>query len=218
MRVHGHPTLLQALKRLKKYEEHIEEHSPITKKSGIFFFTSADLARPEVVRHRRRLIQRYSPPQKARILLLLPQTQMKPLHKSKRFQEISKILESSFKQQLDNIHICFYAAPFGVIPLELDEVYPLSQHEIALPLDKEMTQYVTKQVADYIENTKYQTVVLIHNPGNWNREVLITCRETCMKEKIEFEHITIEEIGSKTTLARLNSIQRKYRAKNLDSS
>ncbi|MEM3823594.1 MAG: tRNA guanosine(15) transglycosylase TgtA, partial [Candidatus Bathyarchaeia archaeon] len=38
LRAHGHPALLQALKRLKKYEDFIEKHSPSIKKSGIFFF------------------------------------------------------------------------------------------------------------------------------------------------------------------------------------
>ncbi len=206
IRAHGHPALLQALKRMKKYEEFMEKHSPTTKRSGIFFFDSADLARPEVVRHRRRLKQRYSQPKGAEILILMPQTQMKPLHKSKRFQETEKILQGPFKQLQEKTQICFYTAPFGVIPIELDEVYPLSQHETVLPLDLETVRYVAQQVADYIENTDYGTVVLIHDPENWNQEVLDTCEETCMKENIKFEYLNMEGVWSKTALTNLKSI------------
>ncbi|MFQ5999472.1 MAG: tRNA guanosine(15) transglycosylase TgtA, partial [Candidatus Bathyarchaeia archaeon] len=78
LRAYGHPALLQALKKLEKYSEYLEKHSPVTKKSGLFFFSSVGLARPEVVRHRIRLFERYSPPRKAKVLVLLPQTRMKP--------------------------------------------------------------------------------------------------------------------------------------------
>ena len=62
LRVHGHPTLLQALKKLKKYEDFIEKHSPTVKPSGVFFFSHVGLSRPEVVRHRVRLSERFTPP------------------------------------------------------------------------------------------------------------------------------------------------------------
>ncbi|MEJ2272950.1 MAG: tRNA-guanine transglycosylase [Candidatus Bathyarchaeota archaeon] len=82
LRAHGHPSLFRALKELRKYTEYLEKHSPITKKSGIFFFSSIGLSRPEVIRHKKRLT-RFSPPTKAKALLLLPQTKKMPFHSSK---------------------------------------------------------------------------------------------------------------------------------------
>jgi len=209
LRAHGHPTLLQALKRLKKYGDFIERHSPAMKKSGIFIFNSVGLTRPYVIRHRRKLIERYSPPKEAKILLLMPQTQLKPFHKSKEFKEIGKLLRSTFDKYLNEIHTCFYAAPFGVIPIELDEVYPLSQHEIALPLDKETIDYVAKQVVDYINNTNYETVLLIHDPENWNRNILNACRKICVKKNMKFKYLSIKERRSKTMLTSLKKILHK---------
>jgi len=209
LRAHGHPTLLQALKRLKRYEDFIEKHSPAVKKSGIFFFNSVGLTRPEVVRHRKRLAERYSLPKEAKILLLMPQTRIKPFHKSKEFKEVMKLLRSAFGKRLDEVDTCFYAAPFGVIPIELDEVYPLSQHEVALPLDKETIDYVSNQVADYIKNTIYEMVMLLHDPENWNQDVLNTCRKTCLKKNIKFKYFNIKEKRSKTMLTSLKKILQK---------
>jgi 7-cyano-7-deazaguanine tRNA-ribosyltransferase len=186
LRAHGHPALLQALKRLKKYEDFIEKHSPAVKRSGLFFFNSVGLVRPEVVRHRKRLTQRYRPPTKAKILLLAPQTQMKPFHRSQESKQAEKPLKQVLKERLNEAHICFYAAPFGVIPIELDEVYPLSQHETVLPLDKETVEYVAKQVADYINRTNYKTVVLLNDPENWNKTVLKGCKKTCKQKQVDF--------------------------------
>jgi len=205
-RAHTHPTLLQALKKLKKYEDYIEKHSPTTKKSGIFFYDYTDLARPEVVRYRKKLTERYSPPKEAEILLLTPQTRTKPFSKSKQYKPITKLLQNTFKQHQNKIHTCFYAAPFGIIPIELDEIYPLSQHETTQPLDKETIEYVTTQTANYIKNTNYKTIILINDPENWNKTILNTLKKTCKNKNIKLKHVNIKEKQAKTTLTKLKKI------------
>jgi len=74
MRAHAHPALFTALKKLQNHRVFIEKYSPAVKRSGLFFFSSVGLARPEVSLYRRRLIERYHPPENARVLLLVPQT------------------------------------------------------------------------------------------------------------------------------------------------
>lgn len=210
MRAHGHPALFQALKRLKRYEDFIEKHSPAVKRSGLFFFNSTGLIRPEVVRHRKRLTKRYIPPKEAKILLLTPQTQTKPSHKSKEFKETVKFLQDTLKNRFNEIHICIYAHPFGIIPLELDQVYPLSQHETTFPPDKETIQYVTKQIADYIDNTNYKKVVLLNDSENWNKNILNICKEACRKKKIKFKYLNIKEKRNKTMLTNLKKFLQKH--------
>ena len=200
LRARGHPALFQALKKLKRYEDFIEKHSPAVKSSGLFFFDSVGLARPEVVRHRRLMKERYSPPKGVKILLLMPQTKMKPFHKAQEFKEIEKLLQKSFKKRSSQVHVCFYAAPFGVTPIEIDEVYPLSQHETALPLDREMTEYVADQVANYIIRKNYETVMLINDPENWNSIILNACKKVCRQKHIKLKIINIREANLKETL------------------
>ena len=184
LRAHGHPALLQALKNLKKYSEYLEKKSPVTKRSGLFFFSSLGLARPEVVRHRIRLFGRYSPPTKAKVLVLLPQTRMKPFHKSKGHQRAFREIRQKIGDKMDKIHVCTYAAPFGIIPTELDEVYPLSQYEIATPLDAETVIYVARQVANYIEETSYEKIILLQEAETWKGKIVAACRRACKKRKI----------------------------------
>ncbi len=191
MRAHGHPSLLQALKKLGKYSEYMEKQSPVTKRSGIFFFSSLGLARPEVVRYRRRLLDRYSPPPKAKILLLLPQTRKKPFHTSKEHATVMKQIQQTLDDAVDVVHVCTYAAPFGVIPTELDEVYPLSQNMIAYPFDAETVMYVAKQVANYIEKTGYERVILLRDPNVWMGKIVAACRRAYKKKQVPF--ITLRE-------------------------
>jgi 7-cyano-7-deazaguanine tRNA-ribosyltransferase len=187
MRAHGHPALLQAVKRLGKYQEFIEKHALSVKKSGLFFFNSTGLMRPEVVHYRKNLTESYAKPKQAKILLLLPQTQTKPFHKSQEYKQIVKRLSNEPKDKLSKVHVCFYAAPFGVVPIELDEVYPLSQHETVLPLDKETVEYVANQVADYINRTNYKTIILLNDPENWNKTILNTCKKICQQKHIKLK-------------------------------
>ncbi len=190
MKAHSHPTLLQALKKLKKYSEYLERNSPVTKESGLLFLSSLGLTRPEVIRHRKRLIERYQPPKNSEVLILLPQTKIKPFHKSRECKYILRELRQNLKEKLDKIHICFYVAPFGVVPIELDEVYPLSQHETAMPLDIEVISYVARQVAEYISSTDYRMVILVQDE-NWNEKVTFTCRDICNKKNIAFHAVKV---------------------------
>ena len=210
MRAHAHPALFTALKKLKNHQDFIEKHSPTAKKSGLFFFSSSSLARPEVSHYRKRRQERYCPPENSRVLLLAPQTRKKPFHKAHEFNRIKQVSKSLGEELASNIHVCFYAAPFGVIPLELDEVYPLSQHEIALPLDQETVNYVANQASEYIRQTNYEAVVLLHDPEQWGKTVKVQCTKSCQKKGIAFEAVNVKAEGSKNILTRLEMILRKH--------
>jgi len=184
LRAHGHPALLQALKILGKYSEYLERHSPLTKKSGLFFLGSLGLIRPEVIRHRKRIIERYHPPKEAKVLVLLPQTRMKPFHKSKEHRRVLKEIRQKLGDRMREIHVCTYAAPFAIVPIELDEVYPLSQYEVATPPDVETMNYIARQVANYITSANYKEIILLQDGEAWKGKMAMACRRACKKGKI----------------------------------
>jgi 7-cyano-7-deazaguanine tRNA-ribosyltransferase len=202
VRAHGHPSLLQALKQVQKYSKYLEKQSPNTKKSGLFFFNSVGLARPEVVRYQKRLFERYSPPASAKTLLLLPQTKTKPFHTSKEYETLLNNLQTC-DIAFDSVHVCTYSAPFGVIPSELDDVYPVSQNEIAFPLDTETLTHVAKQVAKYIQTTNYEKVILLQDPKVWSRKIVSACRTACKKKNIPFKTLPEKEPWTEATLEHL---------------
>lgn len=200
-RAHTHPALLQAMKRLKKYENYIERHSPVTKKSGLFFFSNLGLMRPEVLRYKKLLKERYSPPKKAKVLVLLPQPSKKPFHKAKEVKSLVKKIRQKFLAQQAVFHICVYAAPFGVIPIELDEVYPLSQHEVATPLDLETIDYVAEQIKGYVAASSYKKVLLVEDMV-WKGKVSAVCRHIRRKDL----SITVLRVKEKMNDKVLNDI------------
>jgi predicted RNA-binding protein len=156
--------------------------------------------RPEVVHYRKNLKARYTKPKQAEILLLIPQSQTKPFHKSREYKQIAKLLNNEPRENLSKVHMCFYAAPFGVIPIELDETYPLSQHETVQPLDKETITYVANQIGDYINRTNYKTIILLDDPENWNKTILNACKKICQQKKAKFKSFNTKKARSTRNL------------------
>jgi len=190
MRAHGHPSILQAMKRIKDYSDIIEKHSPIMKRSGLFFFSSIDLARPEVIRHRKRLKERYDPPEKAKVLILFPSFGPRRTGKSRLYKRILSGIREKLSLNKEEVHVCFYVPPFGVVPEELSDVYPLSQFEIARPPDAETMKYVAQQIVEYVKTSRYKRRIMIAESETWQEEVAQMCRKL-LREK---EHMEVFKI------------------------
>ena len=182
VRARGHPSLLHALKRLGKYSGYLEAGTAASKGKGLLFFDSLSLARPEVTRYREK-IRRWAPTARADLLVLMSQPSSKPFHRSREFKRVLSLLSEKLGKEIDRIHLCFYAAPYGVIPLELDETYPLSQFEVALPLDVGTMDYVAERVEDYLSKHEYRFVILQSNL-TFGEKVENACRRMVKPEKL----------------------------------
>jgi len=215
MRLHAHPALLSALKRVRNHEDFLESYSPTSKSSGFFYFDSVGLVRPEITHYRKRLSERYSPPKTAKVLLLVPQTRNKPFHKAPEFKKIRQLFRSLGKDLSGQVHVCVYSVPFGLVPLELDEVYPLSQHETAHPFDCETVEYVASQTTWYIMRSAYESVVLLNDPKHWADAVKKTVKSACDAKGLAFDNVDANAQGSREVFSRLDSILRKQLTENL---
>jgi len=185
IRARSHPMLARALRRLFDHRSFLEEHSPSTKKRGLFHFGSTGLARPEVTRHQSRMLKNYQKPLGTRILLLLPQTKEKPYHNSSLFREITKGGGAD-----RTVHVCFYAAPYGVVPSEIDDYYPLSQTELALPMDEETRDHVIDGVIEYMLRENYRKILLLSDMTNWDKELIQKCQRIVGKSGKNVKVIT----------------------------
>jgi len=160
LRARNHPSLFQAFKILRRHEDYLEENSPLAHDRGLLFFDFLSLARPEVVRYHMRL--QSWPQTKAKVLILVPEPSSKPFHRSREMKRMRTILRRRSMGESD-VSFCVYSAPFGVTPLELDEMYPLSQFEAVKSMDGETREYVAQEVAEYVRSKRscYERVVLL---------------------------------------------------------
>lgn len=191
MKAHSHPSLLQTLKNLGKYKEYIEKYSPQIKRRGLFFFSSLGLNRPEVTRHINRLRERYSPPEGSEILVLVPDTETKTIRRRRIYKRIVSMICKSFGLDKNVIHVCFYSPPFGVIPVELTETYPLYQYECAYPPDIESMKHVAQQVTEYIGRASYKIIFFLTREDGWSKNVAELCLKDLSEKMIKIEGLSL---------------------------
>jgi len=129
-RARNHPCVLSALRTVLEYD--LEKFDPVTKNSAFFYSGPESLRRPEVLRHLKRLNEIKF---RAEKLVLLPEAE-KPYAKTYD-------IESS-----EEYHVCIASPVFGIIPLEIEEVYPLIQHEAPAP-EKAQLEFMKFWVKKY---------------------------------------------------------------------
>lgn len=157
IRARSHPSLLQALRAIGKYSRFIERHSPSTKARGLLYSGFHGTYRPEVVRHRTRLIENYRSPKANRIILLLPY----PHGHRRNLVPSSEALNAILGNR--SVGVCLCGSPYGPIPFEISDVFPLSQTEFASPMDHETEEYAIDTIREYVANPRYDGIVL-HAP------------------------------------------------------
>ncbi|MCS7386952.1 MAG: tRNA guanosine(15) transglycosylase TgtA [archaeon GB-1867-005] len=208
MRAKAHPQLYQAVLRLKKYKHYLEKFDPVVKSKvrGIFYTTSEGLIRPEVTRHVKRLSENVRFPGK-RVLLLLPDPHERPFHESNYVVKVLRIIEEIAKEKSGEVHECIYCLPFGIVPLELDEVYPLSQYEKSIFKDLNAESIVLEALNELIKNNDYKTVIFFEKSDDWSNQLKMEIMRECKKLNREIKVIwhndwkRIREVLSETLRA-----------------
>ena len=155
-RCRAHPALLEAVRQLGNYSQDLEKYDPRSKKSAFFYTGPESLCRPEVLRHMQKL--REMP--KKRDLVILPPGR-KPYSKfiSGKLGEFY-IYGAEQEIDLDNTDFMVLDVPFGLIPLEIDEVYPLSQNDAPKTRDVDSIEFVEDFISEFVE---YYEQILIHS-------------------------------------------------------
>jgi len=138
-RARSHPALLDALRLFtSEYAEQTMAFNPVTKKSAFFYSGPESLDRPEVKRHLKRIEEITT---KAENLVLLPDSE-KPY---------ANFYGSSSNR---TYHVCIASPVFGIIPLEVEEIYPLNQHERPRILDADQISLMQKTTRAYAKGFK----------------------------------------------------------------
>lgn len=159
-----HPQLLNAYRQLANYMDDMEKYDPRSKKSAFFFTGPESLYRSEVKRHMNKL--REMP--KKRDLVILPPSR-KPYSKfiSGKLGEFY-IYGSERELDLEDTDFMVLDIPFGLVPLDIDEVYPLSQNESPKIKDVDSIEFIEDFISEFVE---YYDQTLIHSRVIKNLEI-----------------------------------------------
>jgi archaeosine synthase len=143
--------------------EYQEEMAPVVG-GKVHCNTKQSLHRPDIQRWRRRILDRYRPPEHKRILLLLPCSARKPYSTSKTHKLFRKAIDTVGKSHL--VHEVIVTSPLGVVPRELELLYPASQYDIPVTGDWDcFERSMISGMLEHLDSFGYEKTICHMNEG-----------------------------------------------------
>lgn len=154
LRCRAHPFLLDGLRRLKEYQADIEKLNPSSAKNAFFYTGEESLTRAEIFKHHKQL-SNIKP--RSKKLVVLPHTR-KPYTKylnkeyiKKYTPKIPTYYNSGDLLDFKDADVVVADIPFGIIPLGIDEFYPLAQNESPAIHDETSKKFIQQVLNEYSE-------------------------------------------------------------------
>ena len=141
-----------------RHAEWQEFHAPVAG-GTMHAYTAQSLVRPEVLRFRRRLVERYAKPPSARVLLLLPCSARKPYADSKTHRRFREALWAAGNPHA--VHEVMVTSPFGLVPRELERTYPAAHYDVPVTGDWSRDEVAVLQgdLRAFLDRNRYDAVI-----------------------------------------------------------
>ena len=153
------PYLTAVLRLLDQEHTYLEERTPTMRKSTLIANTAESQNRVEVTRFAERVLSRFAPPDPSGTgtLVILPCSARKPYSRSQSHAKFIDAL-SGYRRQ---VHEIILTSPLGVVPRELETIYPAAHYDIAVTgqwsLDE--TAWVASCLRAYLEKHEYKNII-----------------------------------------------------------
>ena len=153
------PWMIAALRHFDmRHYDFQELHFPIT---GPDFHanTKESLHRPDIIRYRKRIKERFRKPESARILLLLPCSAKKPYSLSRTHILYRKAVKDSGCQHL--VHEVIITSPLGIVPRELELFYPAQNYDIPVTghWSRDEIAMIQEDLLDLLDKNEYEHII-----------------------------------------------------------
>ena len=110
--------------------------------------TAQSLCRPDIKRYKEKITETYRKPDHKRVLLLLPCSAKKPYHISKTHKAFASAIHTAQHDTL--VHEVIVTSPLGIVPRELDAMYPANSYDI--PVTGQWKCEEKKMIRDMVSN------------------------------------------------------------------
>ncbi len=154
------PWMDSALRYLDlNYSDHLEQTAPMFRKGPYLCSSTNALTRPEVLRHKKRIEERYVPPASPDVLLLLPCSMKKPYSTSRSHKKMREVLFNT--RGWTSVHEVILTSPLGVVPRELEGVYPVRAYDIGVAgvWNASEVELIRDMLRTLLSMKKYRAVV-----------------------------------------------------------
>lgn len=210
-RIYTKATSVELMRRFDREHTYLESAAPKHRPVALPAMTAEALTMPEVEAFRRTVRDRYEPPRSAKVLVLLPCSQRKPYKMSRSHRAFNRVLDESGIRPL--LHEVMITSPLGLVPRELEEVYPANQYDIPVTGHwmRDEEAIVRAQLAALLDAHQYDHVVVHAGQATFDvmRDLLPeNVRHTCLHHptsKDDLERLAAELARLKAELGRMDA-------------
>jgi archaeosine synthase len=163
-RVSNDPWMTAVLRELDyRFFEWQELHFPVVGFS-LRAYSKESLHRPDVLRFRKRVKERYRKPASAGVLLFLPCSARKPYSTSRSHRIFRSIIRAGGNQWA--VHVVVVTSPLGIVPMDLELFYPAQHYDVPVTGDwsKDEVSILQEDVESLLEVNSYESVIVHLGP------------------------------------------------------
>jgi len=167
---HNNTAMASLLRSLDKtLYTFIEEFTPTIGTGTLPLIGPESYNSPAVRRFREHVALRYTPQQGKQIVLLLPCSARKPYSDSKSHRRIAEVTSVVFGSIQPHVAEAILTSPLGLVPRELERVYPAAQYDIPVTGDWDTEEIAigAQALSAYLKKFDKSAVVVAHVSGGY---------------------------------------------------
>lgn len=190
-RSRAHPSLHRAFRRMCRYKDYLEALDPEVKGRvhGLLLYDELSLCRPEIIRHKRRLLKRFERSKGYSEALVLVGLKEKPYTRSREYVEL--------RGKFEKTHILFYNPYLSIIPEELAETFPNSQFEEG-SYNEAVIRDSLEFLVEFLKAQKYDRVTIAYTKTS--RDIARKIRDRILRNtSIKCETVMLDRLVESST-------------------
>jgi archaeosine synthase len=201
---HANPASAVLLRKVdKQLYPFIEEFTPTIGNVTLPLIGPESYNAPAIRRFREHLFERYQPPFKKKVVLLLPCSARKPYSDSKSHRRFSRVIQSSLGNARFNLAEVILTSPLGVVPRELERIFPASRYDIPVTgdWDSEELEIARRALIQHLSKFDESAIIVSHLSDGY-RDIIMQA-----ESKISQSIIYTSENGSSTSSSALQALE-----------
>jgi len=205
--------LISMLKILdKQYSEFICSETPvIQERMTINSIGPSSYHRPDFVRFRKRVVETFTPENWTKIIVLLPCSSKKPYSLSKSHRKFLSVMKKN--ANFSQIQEFILTSPLGVIPRQLETIYPANSYNISVTGEWDDTEIkiTENMLLKFLEKYNSQIPIICHLPKGGYRKIV-----SKVIDKTDHNFYFTDIVGSTTSRDSLASLGNSIEKFNLN--
>lgn len=199
---------MKALLRIADSKANLINSTPIYGSRFLYCTDKTDFTRPEVSRFRKRVRDRYIPPQSHLGILFLPCSAKKPYSKSKSHKLFMHSIRRGLKKKRHFIGEVILTSPLSVVPRDLEYTYPAAHYDI--PVTGEWSEIEKNHLREDLSDLLQKLDPSIPLVGHLNGIERVILKEVCEtnERRLYLNPDEISPLTSRNTLKTLSGTLR----------